>query len=629
MKTINLQRQRFFLVLVGLLMMIMILGGCGGGSSDTAENVTQRGDLAISVADEKGDFASYTVDLLSLIMTREDGAEVTVVPNNESTRVDFSQHTDLKEFLSVASIPSGNYVAARMTLSYSNSEIWVKNQLGELVQVKNIVDEDNKKLSVVEVSVQLENFNNLTISDQSLAHLQLDFNLSATNHISFDANANPTIKVDPYLVANVNDADSKTYRLRGVLNSADLQGGSFSVAIRPFNTTLDDNGNGFGSLTVGIEDDTFFDIDGKTYKGSDGLEAMENLNPKAAVEVNGVLEYDLMRFQAGAIYAKSQTTAQTKQRTVTGCVTSVDAGILTLKGATLTNGSGNAVFKKQATIKVSGATHVTCQRSEENFDISSIGVGQKVTVSGALAGDDPQKKMVALDATEGHVRMMMTTVRGTIVSVNENDPDARLVANLQAIDNNGVKNFDFKRSAADDTDTANNTAPDKYAIDTGSLDISDFAVTEPVKVRGFVQSKGDQAPDFKAFAVLSPAGAKTLMKVQWTPETSNAFEDISIAGITIDLQGAGTDHHLYQQWVSKDLKTMQHAPIVTPQPDGAGLFILRVSGVMQSFQSFPDFIEDVQSRLADGWLIDKMWASGIFDYSKATLTADQVDIHLK
>jgi hypothetical protein len=54
--------------------------------------------VVIALTDAEGDFASYTVDVLSLTLTTANGAVVETLPL--STRVDFARYTDLTEFLS-------------------------------------------------------------------------------------------------------------------------------------------------------------------------------------------------------------------------------------------------------------------------------------------------------------------------------------------------------------------------------------------------------------------------------------------------------------------------------------------------------------------------------------------------
>jgi len=54
-----------------------ILTGCGGGGS---ESQSGNGEVVISLTDAAGDFATYTVDVVSIKLTRADGTEVETLP---------------------------------------------------------------------------------------------------------------------------------------------------------------------------------------------------------------------------------------------------------------------------------------------------------------------------------------------------------------------------------------------------------------------------------------------------------------------------------------------------------------------------------------------------------------------
>ena len=91
--------------------------GCSGGGSDTPAVSGQdndSGEVAVSLTDAPGDFATYTVDVLSLVLTRANGDKVSTLP--QETRLDFTQYTDMTEFLTAATVPKGVYVAATLTL---------------------------------------------------------------------------------------------------------------------------------------------------------------------------------------------------------------------------------------------------------------------------------------------------------------------------------------------------------------------------------------------------------------------------------------------------------------------------------------------------------------------------------
>ena len=213
-----------FLVLWLFVIMLAGLGlsACGGGSGDSASAEEGNGEVIISLTDAEGDLVSYTVDVVSLTLTKANGAVVQTLPIN--TRVDFAQYTDMTEFLTAATIPAGVYVKGSMVLDYSNADIQVENDKGGVVPVPldKIVDTDGNPITQLEVSVKLEDRNSLPIAPGIPAHLTLDFDLEASNTISFDDQGVPTTEVAAFLLAEVNAQHNKPHRLRGPLKQVDV-----------------------------------------------------------------------------------------------------------------------------------------------------------------------------------------------------------------------------------------------------------------------------------------------------------------------------------------------------------------------------------------------------------------------
>ena len=86
------------------------------------------GAAMVTLQDAAGDFQSYTVDVVSIKLTKASGAAVETVP--ATTRVDFEQLVDLSELISAGQIPAGEYVGATITLDYSNANIVAEDATG-------------------------------------------------------------------------------------------------------------------------------------------------------------------------------------------------------------------------------------------------------------------------------------------------------------------------------------------------------------------------------------------------------------------------------------------------------------------------------------------------------------------
>lgn len=617
MKTSVLCRRLVLLLAVAFLVLSGLYGCGGSGASDTSSQDSDQGDVAVSLTDAPGDFSVYTVDILSLTLTKANGTQVSTLPL--ATRIDFTQYTEMTEFLTAATVPSGVYVAATLTLDYTNADIWVEDDLGNIVQVTsgNLVDENGDPITTLEMTVQLEGRNRLPIAPGIPAHLLLDFDLNATHRVNLDDPQAPVVTVDPLLVVDVNRMPLKLHRVRGALNEVALDQSSFSLFLRPFYCPMSGNHRLFGVRNVTTTDDTLYEIDGVPYTGQTGLEAMATLDPLTAVIAIGDLKFNPLRFEARQVYTGSSVPGGTLD-VVHGNVISRQGDSLTVKGATLIRGESSIVFNDEVTVNIGEATVVTRQLSAEpigTYGKDDISVGQRVVVFGTLVETDDD---LVLDAgtSESHVRMLLTTVRGTSTEVD--DFAQLLTVDVQTINHRSVDLFDFSGTHSD---------PENYQINTDTLDLSLVETDAPVKVRGFVQPFGAAPPDFNAQTIVSVTDLLALMKVHWDPPADAAFESISMDGLSLNLEGADVFHHLFRGWMATDLTQLAQPISVVPRTDDQGVFILRYAdGAFQLFLEFTSFAEALMADVGDNLLVRKLHATGDFDTIGNTLTADFIEI---
>ena len=604
-----------------LLLSAFVLGGCADVSDDGSD---ADGELVIGLTDAEGDFATYTVDVKSLTLTKASGEVVHALPL--STRVDFAQYTEMTEFLTVATVSSGLYVQAEMVLDYRDADIQVEDANGDAVKVDAIVDADGNPVSELSVAVKLEGRNALRIVPGVPAHLTLDFDLKASNSVEFSPA--PIVTVEPFLLAELDVEKFKTHRLRGPLASVDVANNTFDVIIRPFHRHMSrhDIVRHFGTITVTTTDDTVFEVDGESYQGNPGLTAMDALPRFSATLVRGEIKLNPRRFVAREVYAGSSVPGGSAD-VVTGNIIARTGDILTVKGATLIRAGGSVVFNDEVIVYLSEETIVKRQLDMGvEYDIDDISVGQRVRIFGVL--DSPLATRLGMKASR--VQMRFTTLRGTVVGQEviqiQPTPVTPFVIDLQAIDGRQVSLFNFAGTGTDDANDAN---PAAYEIETASLDVSGLSDGTPVKVRGFVTSFGSAPADFTAHSVSDVALMKGVMVISWDPASSTAIPSLAAAGMRLNLDGVGRFHHVSRGRVAIDLTALAAPPSIVPRADGKGLYLINQAGKHQLYTTFARFADDLDTRLSDGALVRRLVASGPFDDATAQMTSGFVIVSVE
>ena len=461
--------------------------GCGSDSTNTSNSADETGDVIIGLTDADGDFLTYTVDVVSLTLTKANGTIIQTLPL--STTVDFAQYTEMTEFFTIATIPSGVYTHATMQLDYTNADIQVEMN-GESVSAE-IQDENGNAITTLDVTVKLANTKKLLIVPGVPAYLTLDFDLQASNDVDISVTP-PIVTVEPFLIADVDPEQSKTHRLRGLLKSVDTEDETFKVHVRPFH--MRPKHKSFGTITVKTTSDTFYEIDGQTYEGSDGLEALSAKPATTPMVIFGDLRFRPRRFEAKEVYAGTSVPWGTHDA-VTGNVIKRVGDTLTVRGMTIDRENGRVVFNNNITVELDPDTNVTCQAIIcEAAGIDNISIGQRIIAFGSLSGQEPGS--LSLDTTDGFVRMLVTSLRGEIVSAETGS----LVLNLQSIDHRTVTIFDFTGTGTRSEEDAD---PTNYEIGTGALDLGALDSDYLIKVRGFVSPFGTAPDDFNAITVIN------------------------------------------------------------------------------------------------------------------------------
>ncbi len=609
------------------LSLIFIIQGCGGsGGSNSGSGISSSsGQALIGLTDAAGDFVTYQVDVTSLTLTKANGAVVQTLPLK--TSVDFTQLTDMTEFLTAGTIPAGDYTKAVLTLDYSSAVIKVENSSGAAVQVpvSNILDEDGNPITQpVQVTVNLD-VSSLTIARGVPAHLSLDFDLAATNTVTFAEDGTPSVTVTPILKADLKPREDKIQRLRGPLQDVNVAESSFDIILRPFAQDLKVHDKDFGTMKVTVDSSTAFNIDGVVYT-TGGLQALAAEPAYTGVIAHGQFSTTpQLHFVATEVLAGSSVPGGTMD-VVKGTVISRSGDVITLKGATLIRAGGSIVYNDKIKVTLGSGTKVSKQQSKDKtLTKDDISVGQCVMVFGTLTSTDAAN--LQLDASSGYARMFLTVLIGSVATP---DSSAELGINLQAIDWRKISLFDF---AGTGDVSAHDANPLNYIVDTSTLDTASLTIGTPIKVRGFVSPFGTAnptaVPDFEAETIVDVSDVPGLMNVGWGLGKKDAFNGITGTGLSLHLGDTGFFHRINRVGVMTDLDSLSvTTPEIVPSGNSTDRFRIDQGSISQVYTSYSSFETDLQSKITGGAKVKHIYAWGTFNNTTSTLTSGYVIVKL-
>jgi len=606
---------RHWLALLSMLsIFIFSFQGCSSGTDSAATQ--SDSELVISLTDAEGDFLSYTVDVNSIKMLKANGAEVEALPL--TTQLDFAQYVEVTEFLTAATVPSGHYRGAQIVLDFSNANIVVQGENGEAINA-TVQDVNGDPVTQLTVDISFNGESDFVIAPGIPAHITLDFDLNASNEVVING-TEATVVVKPVLLADTLLEAPKPHRLRGLLGRVNEAENTFSVVMRPFRHRLH---NRFGQLNVHVSENTSYEINGDVYGSDTGLAQLAEIDPTSAVVVYGKLSREVngpgtkRQFNAIEVYAGSSVPWGTKD-IVSGYVISRTGDDLTLRGATLIRADGSFEFSDNISIALNEITRVVKQADTINrYSTGDISVGQHILVLGNIT----ESEQLSLDAE--HVRMLLTSVGGSIVTVSP------LTVDLQLIDRLRVMQFDFSgtgSSADTDADAAN------YEVNTGTLSLSGLQMGDPVRVGGHMRPFGSAPEDFDAQTVVDASNMRSHLVVGFAQGSdlgsANAISDISESGLLVNLQEAGDKHHMYRAGISTDLLSLISMPVIAPLESGRGLFVIVQGRDIQVFTTYSDFQRALTDMLNGSVEVQAVQADGVYNADLNRLVSHKISVRL-
>jgi hypothetical protein len=637
-------------------------------------NISYYGIAWVDVSDQPGDYVSYIVTIDSVTLTRTDGVVVTVASTPEL--VDLTQVHNVAELWSSGSIPDGAYTAATVTLDYTNAYIAV--MVNGRPRTATILDATTGKAATtysVSVGFDPQNLPEIqpTYASTSAVLLNVDFDLAASGTVDLTGTT-PIVHVRPFLSMGKQSPDNKLIRVRGPLINSSVDVNTYTVYVRPFY----DEANNIGSLTLFNQPNTVYTLNGKTYVGAPGLDALSVLSAGSTITagwttfqtdynaLNGATagRFNLVYVVAGSTLEDEYTEG------ITGDVVARSGNTLTLQGSTLVLNTADTFSYEEADTEVllGPGTIVTADNNANltNLTTSSISVGDHITARGVYPA--PVNGVILLDSrgsttNTGSVRLQATEVWGPLVS----SAAGGLVMNAQTINGWPVDEFDF---------TGNGSAavtPSAFSVDTGSLPVpAGTTVGDPVWVKGYAAPFGSAPPDFNAVSVNNETsvqlaggqvggGATTtpgelgcgvgsqvcvpaVMQVTYAPNTT-PFKSLSVAGFSpsfehvfsavvrigpeiIDLQTLPSTIHVVPTSLTV---TSTFAPRFTVGDTATATVtptVATATTLLQSYSVFADWVAKVNATLTTAAPAEQLTATGIYDRASNTFTATSIDFVL-
>ena len=588
-----------------LLTAVIVAASCGesGGGSSGDPTLT----FAITDAASE-DVESFTVEITSVELTKLGGAVTNVL--STPVTVDLATLTDASQILSIQTIPAGTYVAAEITLDFTNSQCLL---VGETTPAA-IEDVDGNPLTgTLALPIQFGQTNWLHATFNRHKLLEFDFDLNQS--LTADTGTN-TVTVEPAFALHVDPAAPKPLIAVGELTSVDTAAGTFVADIQ----TL--GGTSICSATFHIDTASVFQIDGVPSVGDPGLVALGNVTPGTWIQMFGTIDPLSMGVQASYVEAGTGT-YNGGTDIVEGHVVDRTGGagsdaILTVMGHSSNAAHDTFQFNATFTVSTSFASTKAVRRGDFRvFDMDDVNVGQRVRIFGALTG-------VTMDATgtTDVVRMEPTRIFGF--------SGGAVTSGVMTIDLNRVDlrpegDFNWAGSGATPPD------PDAFEVQVGTLD-QGLGITAgtPVEARGFFAAVDDTDEDQVATALTNHATSPSLLFVRNLPGGITVTPTSDLNSIDLAISGAEAPGEI----AVIDRGFVGSIPLPTsPTPEihgtGAlGLYVLRdkTTGQTNLYLGFATFSNALATQVGLGAEVFQVAAIGQYDVPTNVMEASIASI---
>jgi hypothetical protein len=630
-------------VLGAVALLGLFASGCGN------DDFTY-GTPIITFSVTPGPYEAYIVEIDSIQLNRSDGTPV--YPLLQPQIVDFTKLGDMPEVFGAPATLEGTYTSAAITVNYSTlypqyqsaAQIFVNvnGQSNIVSPVTPVTSTSTTPLvaTTVTYTVKFDPAHPLVIKRGISTPLDFNFDLSAGSSVLNTTTSPSQLTVSPFISASTEPNYTRPLRARGVYVTTDtVNNNNFTMNARSF---FDTQGSPVGAIEIQTNDNTAYNINGVTYKGTAGLAQINKLQVNTIVEAYGTfgdLNNVKPNFVATQVYAGVAVENVLTDR-ITGTVSSRVGNILHIQGAEIEGRNFNVPigvvvsFQPDLTLTVADTTLVTVDGHPELQNVSNqyLSVGQQVDIEAVQAVNSSNTVITdangnaTWDASTGLVRLTPTTGWG----VQNAAPTSGLAANLFTLGGYEPTLLSFAGTGSD---------PRAYTIDTAGLDTSALATGPLFRFDGFVTPFGMAPPDFKAESVTAALATDQVLTVEWTTAgTGTPFVTKDANGLVVNISGGslGTTPTvqtgpLYVQNAAMtiNLTSSMGNPIIVPDPTLNGQFTIgnpmSTTG-LAVFHDYTGFLNDLNTVLNGTNTIQKLVAVGKYDSGTNTFTAYRIDL---
>jgi hypothetical protein len=639
---------RFLMRAMATLVVALFASSCGNG-------IFLVGTPVITLTAQRGHFLSYIVSIDEIELTRKDGTviQLPIV----SQRVDLANLGNFAQLLGAPALGIGTYVSATFFIDYSAAQVYVDN--GGAALGATLTDASTAATPTVDtITVKFDPNNPLVISNQVSSTVNFNIDLDASNSINY-AGATTTVPVVVHPMATViaNPTYTQPVFARGLFVYVNNNKGQFTFNSRPLH---DINNSAVGAVTATPSATTYWNINGVTYTGADGLNALAKLldqngelqiaavgpAPGSGVATWSDLSGDTPIFTPTQVYVGTSLESALQDHIVgwvSGISTSGGTSTLTVQNAALADRIGDLGFSNTATVTVGSSTIVSIDGVNPATppSLSNISVGQLIDVSGQVTDATNTFNPTSLDATGGQVRLQPTSIWGTLVSgtTNSANIDLQWIQGLEVTSSN----INFTGTGANG---ANATAAN-YEVSTatttgGATDESTTAANTLLNIVGLANTFGAGPPYFNATTVTPATSLPQRLILEYTEAASSAgstapFSSISGTALVVNLADAnltasGTVHvaqvgpqktDVVAAGTQNGYTTLQLIPATT------GTVSFTVGNTTNGQTMFFDptsFAAQVQSDLSSIGAVQKIVADGQYNPTAGTFTATNIEV---